>query len=314
MHRITSINKVGKIPILLSLLMLGLLTPHKNIAQSLSEAISRIIRLDTEMNSTIDALHYSVIYQDSTYTESLSLKAEPRVAMDSFIMVGNALALFPIYAYISLRKCDSDGTFNKLINTTIGEKLTDSIKNFIFQKTGLPKVPQYGPGSEKLDIYAADVESILVLMSQQKRLDYCTYSVFNSLIAIHHLGEYSPPEELGTSAGYPDQKTFAEAKTGKLNFNLLSKMTAAIVENFNLLERNTCKTAIEFYTMDKGFYHTQLKQKDIYIMTGVNKTGRVFIGIVPSTMTAVCLLSEGKDNEVVDLGILILKLINNQWK
>lgn len=282
-------------------------------AQTYDSDIRKIIRNDTELNiSDVENIRYYLIAGGQKAEGLIQFSDREAASIDSLLDVGNLLSLIPLHYYLSLRKCSdaSDTLFTKTIKEEMAEGIT--LESLIFQQSKLPKTPRFNVESGVINIRESTEESLIALASNQEWTTFCQISELNSLLAIHILESYL--HNLQNGGSNEPHYTFAKAKTGKASFNELSLCTMLILNNFNQFNNEACESNLKGYVMQNGFYKTSINDIDLYVMSGKTATGNAFIAMTPETERAILLLSSGKSKEVIDLGYLIIRMLNNKWK
>ncbi len=282
-------------------------------AQTYDSDIRKIIWNDTELNiSGVENIRYYLLAGEQEASDIIQFSDNDAISMDSVVDVGNLLSLIPLHYYLSLRKySNASGThFNKMMNEVIVEEL--NLEDFIFQQSKLPKNPRFNVEGGVINIRESTEESLIALARNQEQTTFCQISELNSLLAIHILESYL--HNLQNGGSNEPHYTFAKAKTGKASFNELSLCTMLILNNFNQFNNEACESNLKGYVMQNGFYKTSINDIDLYVMSGKTATGNAFIAMTPETERAILLLSSGKSKEVIDLGYLIIRMLNNKWK
>ncbi len=283
--------------------------------QFYQQDVEKILRYDTEIaDSPVQSIRYCLIVDSTHITDTIHVHAPPHISPHQAIYAGNALTLFPLYLAVSLRKCSTDYALSDIPIKADGVSKKLSLKDFILHTTHFPVAPRFPGNMSSQSLSQMAYDELLALASAQNPGKFCAYSVLNSLIATYELSKIAQRSRACTAIKILDESTFAQAKKGKLSFSDMVVFTDFLLHNIDLIQAESCKTRSKVYDLYRGFYVTELEGYAMYIMTGRVPSGRILIGMVPSTMTAVILLSEGKSQEIVDYGYLILRMLNYNWE
>lgn len=311
----TRYSRLKKLFCLSSGILVHLFLSSLLYGQTYHESVKKILEYDTDIrHSSVKSIHYALFADKQVHQGILHLKNFPTISADSAIVMGNALSIYPIYLYLSLRKCLDTASISSEYLKSTWDVLPFSLRDFIFHNTRLPKHPEFPISTRKKDIFNYSLEELISLASRQEKGKFCSVSILNTLIAVHLLSITGSKCRDSPSIEYLDSRTFAKAQKGLLSFNQLCYMSKNILLHIDSLKGKVCPVRPAHYVMKNGFYYTELNSYPFYIMTGRIVIGRVFIGVVPSTMTGVILLSEGKSTEIIDLGFLIMRMLNHNWK